>query len=94
MHVLILILAVIGLLALVLLAMTALSDSTPKAAAPPPDDPAAPYREGLHAAVRMQRVAQDLEQQLYTEAARQLGEEGEPVSGRDTPAPGQSAGEV
>jgi hypothetical protein len=34
------------------------------------DDPAAPYRQGLHAAVRMQRVAQDLEQQIYAEAVR------------------------
>lgn len=39
---------------------------------PPPAEPdlAAPYREGLHAAVRMQRVAQDLEQQIYAEAAK------------------------
>jgi hypothetical protein len=39
---------------------------------PPPAEPdlAAPYREGLHAAVRMQVVAQDLEQQLYAEALR------------------------
>jgi hypothetical protein len=33
-------------------------------------DLAAPYREGLHAAVRMQGVAQDLEQQMYAEAIR------------------------
>ncbi len=33
-------------------------------------DLAAPYREGLHAAIRMQGVAQDLEQQLYAEAIR------------------------
>jgi hypothetical protein len=33
-------------------------------------DLAAPYREGLHAAVRMQVVAQDLEQQMYAEAMR------------------------
>jgi hypothetical protein len=41
---------------------------------PPPSaeaDLAAPYREGLHAAIRMQGVAQDLEQQLYAEALRQ-----------------------
>ena len=40
--------------------------------APPPAeaDLAAPYREGLHAAIRMQGVAQDLEQQLYAEALR------------------------
>jgi len=80
MHVLILILAIIGLMALLLLAVAALNDSTPKAPPPPADDPAAPYREGLHAAVRMQRVAH-LEQQLYTEAARQLGAEEEPAQG-------------
>lgn len=82
MNILILILAVIGLMALLLLAMTALNESTAKASSPPPDDPATPYREGLHAAVRMQRVAQDLEQQLYTEAARQLGAEEEPAQGQ------------
>jgi hypothetical protein len=39
---------------------------------PQPAEPdlAAPYREGLHAAVRMQVVAQDLEQQIYAEAIR------------------------
>jgi hypothetical protein len=35
------------------------------------EDIAAPYREGLHAAVRLQTVAQDLEQQIYAEAIRQ-----------------------
>ncbi len=42
----------------------------------PPAEPdlAAPYREGLHAAVRMQVVAQDLEQQLYAEALRHAGD--------------------
>jgi hypothetical protein len=39
---------------------------------PPGEDRAAPYREGLHAANRIQRVAQDLEQQIYAEAARQI----------------------
>jgi hypothetical protein len=34
------------------------------------EDRAAPYREGLHAAIRMQAAAQELEQQLYAEAAR------------------------
>jgi hypothetical protein len=84
MHVLVLILAVIGLLALLVLALAALSDDTGPAPSPPADDPATPYREGLHAAVRMQRVAQDLEQQLYTEAARQLGAEGEPAPSSHT----------
>lgn len=36
------------------------------------EDVAAPYREGLHAAVRMQRVAQDLEARLYAEAASHI----------------------
>jgi hypothetical protein len=40
------------------------------------EDIAAPYREGLHAAVRIQGVAQDLKQQLYAEAIRQA--EGDP----------------
>lgn len=38
----------------------------------PEEDVAAPYREGLHAAVRMQRAAQDLEAKLYAEAARHV----------------------
>jgi hypothetical protein len=39
---------------------------------PPSAEPdlAGPYREGLHAAMRMQTVAQDLEQQMYAEAIR------------------------
>jgi hypothetical protein len=42
----------------------------------PPDPPvveedlAAPYREGLHAAMRLQSAARDLEQKMYTEAMR------------------------
>jgi hypothetical protein len=69
------ILAVIGLGLLILLAIGALSDKAP--APPPVEDPAAPYREGLHAAIRMQRVAQDLEQQIYAEATRHLDAEAE-----------------
>ncbi len=34
------------------------------------EDRAAPYREGLHAAFRIQAAAQELEQQLYAEAVR------------------------
>jgi hypothetical protein len=37
-------------------------------------DLAAPYRDGLHAAVRLQSVAQDLEQQIYAEAIRRSSE--------------------
>jgi hypothetical protein len=68
-------LALIGLGLLLLLAVGALVE---KASAPPSDDPAMPYREGLHAAVRMQQVAQDLEQQIYAEAAKHMDAEAEP----------------
>lgn len=46
-------------------------------------DLAAPYRAGLHAAIRMQSVAQDLEQQLYAEAVR-LSTEAEPSNDQPT----------
>jgi hypothetical protein len=69
------ILAVLGVLFLALIVMVAVSDRDEPPA--PVEDLAAPYREGLHAAVRMQRVAQDLEQQIYAEAARHLSEPGE-----------------
>ena len=65
MMVLIVILAIIGLLALIALAISALSHEP---SSPPEPDLAAPYREGLHAAIRLQRTAQDLEQQIYSEA--------------------------
>jgi hypothetical protein len=34
------------------------------------EDVAAPYRDALHASVRIQRAAQEFEQQIYAEAAR------------------------
>jgi hypothetical protein len=40
----------------------------------PEPDLAAPYREGLYAAMRMQVVAQDLERQMYAEAVRRVDE--------------------
>jgi hypothetical protein len=49
---------------------------------PPEADLAAPYREGLHAAIRMQGVAQDLEQQLYAEAIRRAEDEAETSGSR------------
>jgi hypothetical protein len=64
------VLAVIGLGVVILLAFAALSGDAPAPA--PENDLATPYREGLHAAVRMQTVAQDLEQQLYAEAAKHV----------------------
>ena len=74
MNVLVILLAAIGLVFLILLAIGALNDRAP-APPPPIEDPAMPYREGLHAAVRMQRVAQDLEQQIYAEAAQHMNAE-------------------
>jgi hypothetical protein len=67
------VLAVVGLGLLILLAFAALSDDEPPR--PPEDDLVAPYREGLHAAVRMQGVAQDLKQQLYAEAMRHAADD-------------------
>jgi hypothetical protein len=67
------VLAIIGLGLLILLAIGAISENAPE----PPEDPATPYRQGLHAAIRMQAVAQDLEQQIYAEAAKHMkGESG------------------
>jgi hypothetical protein len=71
-------LAIVGLLFLLVLLISVLSKETP--VPPSGEDAATPYREGLHAAVRMQQVAQDLEQQIYAEAARQM--EREPAGSR------------
>jgi hypothetical protein len=60
------VLAIIGLVLLVALAFGALGESS---AEPPNEDRSAPYREGLHAAIRIQGAAQDLEQRLDAEAA-------------------------
>jgi uncharacterized protein involved in exopolysaccharide biosynthesis len=65
-------LAFVGLATLATLALGALRQEK-QPIEQPVDDVAAPYREGLHAAVRLQRVAQDLEQQIYAEAARHDG---------------------
>lgn len=62
-------LAVIGLVFLLLLLIDSLKRGKPETPSPEADL-AAPYREGLHAAVRLQRSAQDLEQQIWAEAAR------------------------
>ncbi len=58
-----------GVIVLALVVIGALAGLSPDS---PGDDRAAPYREGLHAANRIQRVAQDFEQQIYAEAARQI----------------------
>ncbi|HEV3047007.1 MAG TPA: hypothetical protein VGY13_06555 [Solirubrobacteraceae bacterium] len=61
------ILAVIGLVALIALVVGWYVGPERR---PPADDAAAPYVEGLHAAMRMHTVGQELEQQLYAEAMR------------------------
>lgn len=65
---------VCGVMVLVVLVIAALIGSTTDSAQ---EDRAAPYREGLQAANRIQRVAQDLEQQIYAEAARHMDDGGE-----------------
>lgn len=61
------ILAFIGLVALIFVVVAAVAPEKPQQA-PVEHDLAAPYREGLYAAMRMQGAAQDLEQQIYSEA--------------------------
>jgi hypothetical protein len=68
MMVLVFALALIGLGCLIAFALRSLDDRT---AEPPAEDRAAPYREGLRASIRLQRAAQDLEQQIYAAATRQ-----------------------
>jgi hypothetical protein len=64
------VLAVIGLVTLIALIVGWRASRLPDL---PPAEPdlAAPYREGLHTAVRLQTAAQDLERELYAEAMRQ-----------------------
>jgi hypothetical protein len=71
------ILALIGLVALTA-AVIGWRDARP--VEPPVEDLATPYREGLHAAIRMQGVAQDLEQQIYAEAAQHMEGDAKPTS--------------
>ncbi len=73
------VLAGVGVVFLFFMVLAATSKKSP--ASPPTEDLAAPYREGLHAANRMQRVAQDLEQQIYAEAMRQAEDE---AAGRES----------
>ena len=66
-------LAAVGVIALALLALGVIANGRTPNAAPSSTDPAQPYREGLHGAIRMQRLAQDLEYQLQVEAAKHRG---------------------
>jgi hypothetical protein len=58
---------VCGVVVFVVIALAALVRSLTD---PAREDRVTPYREGLDAANRMQRAGQDLEQQIYAEAAR------------------------
>jgi hypothetical protein len=70
--------AMLAVIAIVVVVLAIWALTRPESAPPPPmEDAATPYREGLHAAVRMQRVAQDLEQQIYAEAAQHMEGEAE-----------------
>lgn len=65
------VLALIGAVALLLAVVIARRKPEPEPVPPPVEpDLAAPYREGLHAAVRLQLAAQEFEQQLYAGAVR------------------------
>ena len=72
------ILAALGVIFLALVARAAFTGDV-STATPAPEDLAAPYREGLRTAIRMQKVAADLERQIYAEAARHL--DGSPQAG-------------
>lgn len=81
MAVLEIVLAAIGLVALVILAVVWASPEQPPAPMPeaPEVDLAAPYREGLEATLRIQMVAQALEQEMYAEAIRHAEPEPAPA---------------
>jgi hypothetical protein len=83
------VLAVIGALTLVGVLAAALWPGRPESDPLPEPDLAAPYRDGLYAAMRIQGVAKDLEHQLYVEAMRHAGRRRTEVldtrTERDTP---------
>jgi hypothetical protein len=69
-------LAVFGLFALCMFCWYLGKDDEPADAPPVAEgDLAAPYREGLHAAMRIQVAVQDQEQQMYAEAIRHAGDD-------------------
>jgi hypothetical protein len=79
------ILALVGLITLIVLALDALDRKSSSLS--PTEDLAKPYREGLHAAIHMQRVAEDLEQQIYAEAAKHRDVETEKSATQATEQP-------
>jgi hypothetical protein len=64
------VLALVGVAALVIAAKLASKEGESPPTPPAEPDLAAPYREGLHTAIRLQLAARDFEQQIYTEATR------------------------
>jgi hypothetical protein len=82
------VLAVIGALTLAGIVAAGWWPERPQPEQPPEPDLAAPYRDGLHAAMRIQGVAKDLEHQLYVEAMRHAGRRTDVLDSRtdqDTP---------
>lgn len=76
------VLALIGLLALVSLVVHwQLRRRSSEPPLPIEADLAAPYREGLYAAMRMQATAQDLEQQMYARAIKNAEAQSAPQRG-------------
>jgi hypothetical protein len=63
-------LTLVLILALLAMFMAALRAADAPPPPPPIEDPATPYREGLHTAIRLQTVAQDLAERIYAEAER------------------------
>jgi len=76
------VLAVFGVLALVAVVAAVLWPVRPESEPVAEADLAAPYREGLYAAMRIQGVAKDLEHQLYVEAMRHAGRRTEVLESR------------
>jgi hypothetical protein len=62
--------AALGFAGVVILLGAILHWLPPRDPRPAEADLAAPYREALHAAMRMQSAAYDMERQLYVEAMR------------------------
>lgn len=79
--------ALIGVLAVIAIAVSVYVERSTEPA--PEDDLASPYREGLHAALRIQTVAQELEQKMYAEAMR-CGASGTTYTRRSTSTTGAS----
>jgi hypothetical protein len=73
MMMLVAVLALVGVAVLILAVVTVCRRDHPAPETQPVEpDPAAPYREGLHAVIRLQQAAQECEQLLYVETMRSI----------------------